>query len=69
MNTQDHSRLPVFVTIADGDVDLIQQTTRKLNQEHVNDLRRMGCRVSTHRFPTWEDAQSWADAHEPGRVY
>lgn len=54
----------VYVVIADGEIDLIHEATRKQNQAHVNDLRNMGCKVESHRFCDWPTAQQYADEYE-----
>lgn len=50
----------VAVIFADGEVDSVQDWASD-SVQHVKDLRAMGCKVKVMLFPTWVEAQAYAD--------
>lgn len=52
----------VAVIIADSEIDLIQDWGSDARQ-HVRDLRAMGCVTRVKHFPSWPEAEAWADRY------
>ena len=51
---------PVFVIIADGDIDQMVETQAIANREK-RDLEKMGCTVKIKKFEDWQQAEAFED--------